>query len=34
VAGLKGPARLADIAKGANWREYADRLRAAQGDPQ
>jgi 3-hydroxyisobutyrate dehydrogenase-like beta-hydroxyacid dehydrogenase len=34
VAGLKERARLADIAKGANWREYADRLRAAKGEPQ
>jgi 3-hydroxyisobutyrate dehydrogenase-like beta-hydroxyacid dehydrogenase len=33
VAGLKEVARLGDLAKGANWRDYADRLRVASRKP-
>jgi len=34
VAGLKGPAGLGEVAKGANWREYADRLIQASAPPE
>jgi len=35
VAGLKGAAGLSEVAKDANWREYADRLlRCLEGAPQ
>lgn len=34
VAQLKRPARLGDVDRKANWREYADRLRRASGTPQ
>lgn len=33
MARLQAPAGLAEVARGANWREYADRLRAAEGEP-